>query len=98
MAQGTSLGILLLPAGFLGVIQYYKQGYVDFKVVAIVTLGFVFGNFLGSKFALTISDAILKKIFAVVLILVAIKILFFDKIPATKVTINNTPENTVLKQ
>ena len=29
MAQGTSLGILLLPVGLLGVIQYYKEGYVD---------------------------------------------------------------------
>lgn len=27
-AQGTSLGILLLPVGILGVLQYYKQGYV----------------------------------------------------------------------
>lgn len=28
MAQGTSLGILLLPVGILGVMQYYKQGYL----------------------------------------------------------------------
>ena len=78
MAQGTSLGILLLPAGILGVIQYYKQGQIDFKVVAIVAFGFLLGNFFGSKLALSLSDNILKKIFAVVLIIVAIKILFFD--------------------
>ncbi len=78
MAQGTSLGILLLPAGILGVIQYYKQGQIDFKVVAIVALGFLFGNLLGSNLALSLSDKVLKKIFAVVLIVVAIKILFLD--------------------
>ena len=26
-AQGTSLGLLLLPAGILAVMNYYKQGY-----------------------------------------------------------------------
>lgn len=79
MAQGTSLGILLLPAGILGVLQYHKQGQIDFKVVGLVAIGFLLGNLLGSKLALSLSDTILKKIFAVVLILVAIKILFLDK-------------------
>ena len=36
MAQGTSLGILLLPVGILGVIQYYKEGYVDMRVVLLI--------------------------------------------------------------
>jgi len=78
MAQGTSLGILLLPAGILGVIQYYKQGQVDFKVVAIVALGFIIGNFFGSKLALSLNDKLLKRIFAISLILIACKILFFE--------------------
>ncbi len=40
MAQGTSLGILLLPVGILGVIQYYKEGYVDMRVVLLISTGF----------------------------------------------------------
>lgn len=79
MAQGTSLGILLLPAGILGVLQYYKQGQVDFKVVVIVAIGFIVGNFFGSKLALSVSDTLLKKIFAILLIIIAIKMLFIDK-------------------
>lgn len=79
MAQGTSLGILLLPAGILGVLQYYKQGQIDFKVVLLVALGFVIGNFWGSKLALSISDALLKKVFAFLLIIIALKMLFIDK-------------------
>ena len=47
-AQGTSLGLLLLPVGILGVLQYYKQGHVDFKIVIILALGFVIGSFIGS--------------------------------------------------
>jgi uncharacterized membrane protein YfcA len=78
MAQGTSLGILLLPAGILGVMQYYKQGQVDFKVVAIVALGFIIGNFFGSKLALSLNEKLLKRIFAITLILIACKILFFE--------------------
>ena len=91
-AQGTSLGILLLPIGILGVIQYYKQESIDWRVVLIVSLGFLFGNLLGSKFALTISDMVLKKVFAVVLLLIAVKMLFFDKPrePNQKISETNT--------
>ncbi|MFY7653184.1 MAG: TSUP family transporter [Chitinophagaceae bacterium] len=47
-AQGTYLVIVLLPVGILGVMQYYKNGYIDLKVVLIVSLGFVIGALLGS--------------------------------------------------
>ena len=78
-AQGTSLGLLLLPVGFLAVMNYYKKGYIDLKVVAIMCVAFVIGGYLGSKITLSISESIVKKIFAIVLILVAGKMLFFDK-------------------
>jgi len=78
-AQGTSLGILLLPAGIFAVINYYKQGYIDLKVVILLLLGFVAGGYIGSKVSLSLSEAALKKIFAVMLILIAGKMLFFDK-------------------
>ena len=78
-AQGTSLGILLLPAGIFAVINYYKQGYIDLKVVLILFVGFVIGGYLGSKISLSLSEVAVKKIFAVVLVLIAGKMLFFDK-------------------
>src|ERR1700761_5737349 len=77
-AQGTSLGILLLPAGIFAVINYYKQGYVDLKIVMILFVGFVVGGYLGSKISLTLSEATVKKIFALVLLLIAGKMLFLD--------------------
>ena len=35
-ATGTSLGILLLPAGIFAVINYYQKGYIDVKVVLLL--------------------------------------------------------------
>lgn len=78
LAQGTSLGILLLPVGILGVIQYYRQGYLNVNYVIIISLAFVVGSFLGSKLALTMNEDKVKKIFAVVMMLIAVKMLFFD--------------------
>ena len=79
LAQGTSLGILLLPVGILAVIQYYKQGYLNVNYVAIISIAFILGGFLGSKLAISLSDEKMKKIFAVILMVIAVKMLFFDK-------------------
>jgi uncharacterized protein len=78
-AMGTSLGILLLPAGFLAAFNYYKQGYIDLQVVVILFIGFVLGGYLGSRISLSLSESLVKRIFAVVMILVGGKMLFFDK-------------------
>ncbi|UEG48693.1 sulfite exporter TauE/SafE family protein [Ferruginibacter lapsinanis] len=78
-AQGTSLGLILLPVGILGVLQYYKQGNVDVKVVAILAVGFLIGSYYGSKVSLNLPQTTVKKIFAVLMILIAIKMLFLDK-------------------
>ncbi len=78
-AQGTSLGILLLPVGILGVWQYYKSGHIDFKVVGMVSAGFIIGALFGSKLATKIPDQTLKKAFACMMIITACKMLFFDK-------------------
>ena len=37
-AQGTSLGILLLPVGILAVMQYYKQGYLNINYVIVAPI------------------------------------------------------------
>jgi uncharacterized protein len=78
-AQGTSLGILLLPVGIFAVLNYYKQGFVDIKVVLIISLAFVIGGWLGSKLAVSLSQQSLKMMFGSLLLLLAIKMLVFDK-------------------
>ena len=78
-ASGTSLGILLLPVGILGVLQFYKAGYVDMRTVWLVSFGFLVGSYFGSKIALRFSQETVRKIFAIVMILIALKMIFFDK-------------------
>jgi uncharacterized protein len=78
-AQGTSLGMLMLPVGILAVMQYYKQGFVDYKLVAFIAIGFVAGGYLGGKLAISIPETLIKRIFALFMIAVAVKMLFFDK-------------------
>ena len=77
-AQGTSLGLLLLPVGILAVANYYKQGYVDIKVVIIMCAAFIIGGWLGSKLSLALPADTVKKIFAIVLFYTAIKMMGWD--------------------
>ncbi len=78
-AQGTSLGLIVLPVALLGVINYYRKGYVDVKAVGFIAIGFVVGSYLGSKFSLSLPQETIKKVFAVFLLLVSLKMLFLDK-------------------
>ena len=96
-AQGTSLALIMLPVGIFGVMQYYKQGHVDYKIVGLLAIGFLAGSFFGSKLALSISQETLKKVFAILMIIIAIKMLFLDKpkkidAESKQSQINNYPE------
>ncbi len=97
-AQGTSLGLILLPVGILAVFQYYKQGDVDLKVVAILAIGFLAGGYFGSKIALGLPQETVKKIFAILMIIIAIKMLFLDKSKKENTadkTITNTRDHSI---
>lgn len=78
-AQGTSLGLLILPVALLAVMNYYKKGHVDLKVVGLLAIGFVAGSFLGSKWALSLPQGTLKKVFAIFMLILSFKMLFLDK-------------------
>ena len=94
-AQGTSLGILLLPVGILGVLQFYKAGYVDMRTVWLVSFGFLVGSYFGSKIALSFSQETVRKIFAILMILIALKMLFLDKKPEDNELRDATTMNTM---
>ena len=74
-AQGTSLAVMLPPIGILAAYNYYKAGHVDIKFAIILAGTFLIGSYFGSKFALTIPQATLKRIFGILLLLVAAKML-----------------------
>ena len=74
-AQGTTLFMFLLPIGILGVMNYHKQGYVDYKTALIICSTFVFGSYFGSKLAISIDQKTIKQIFGAIIILLGIKML-----------------------
>jgi uncharacterized membrane protein YfcA len=52
---------------------------VDWKIAGILCVGFIVGSFFVSKVAVTVPTLTIKKIFAILMIIVAVKFLFFDK-------------------
>jgi hypothetical protein len=79
-AQGTSLGLLLLPVGILAVINYYNKGHIDIRVVCIMAAAFIIGGWFGSKWALALPEKTVKSIFAIILFYSAFKMLGWDTV------------------
>ena len=82
-AQGTSLGVLTLPVVILAFLKYYVDCKnlgtpIDIKVIGLLSIAFVVGGYVGSSIALKIDQALLKKVFAVILFYTAIKMLEWD--------------------
>lgn len=75
-AQGTVLFMFLLPIGVLGVMNYYKNGYVDWRVALIMASAFLIGSFWGSKIAISLDKSIAQKVFGVIILIIAIKMIF----------------------
>ncbi|MDX1917605.1 MAG: sulfite exporter TauE/SafE family protein [Candidatus Caenarcaniphilales bacterium] len=77
MAQGTTLAVLIPPIGILAAWTYYQKGLIDIKVAALICLGFVVGGWVGSKLAVSLSNALLQRIFALVMLCLSVRMLLF---------------------
>lgn len=77
-AIGTSLAVMLPPIGLFAAYNYYKAGQVNLKYALILAAAFMIGSYFTSKIALEISENVMRKIFSVFLIIVAIN-MFFSK-------------------
>lgn len=79
-AQGTSLALMLPPIGILAAMNYYKNGMLNIKYALIIAIAFVIGGYIGSKISITyISEAMMKKVFGGIMLIAAIKLVFFSK-------------------
>lgn len=74
-AQGTSLAVMLPPVGILAAMNYYKAGQLNWKYALIIAITFTIGGFFGSKIALDIPVATVKKIFGFVLLGISLNII-----------------------
>jgi len=75
-AQGTSLAFMLPPVGILAAWNYWKEGHVNWKIALILSLTFVVGAYLGSHLSINISDRALRRMFGVLMIIMAMKLIF----------------------
>ncbi len=75
-AQGTSLGVLVLPVVLLGAINYYKSGYLNVKFAIVLILAFFIGSYLGSDVAIALPDKLLRKIFGGLVFILSLKMMF----------------------
>jgi len=75
-AQGTSLATLLLPIGLFGFLEYYRQGHVDLRIAALLAAGFAVGVFAGGRWAQAVPDLGLRRVFAVALVMIAVRMWF----------------------
>ncbi len=78
-AQGTTLAMLSIPVSLVAAFTYYKKGMVDWRIAIILAIGFVVGGYFGSRVAVNMSPLAIKRFFAIVMIVIALKYLFVDK-------------------
>ncbi len=79
-AQGTSLALMLPPIGILAAMNYYKAGELNIKYAMVIAASFIIGGYFGSKISIElISESLMKKLFGVIMLIAAIKMVFFSK-------------------
>jgi hypothetical protein len=92
-AQGTSLAVLIPPIGLFAALEYYRKGYIEFPIVGLICLGFVFGAYAGAFFVDRIPVPLMRRIFGFFLVFVAFQMIltsgerrFGAAVPAAMIT------------
>ncbi len=75
-AQGTSLAFMLPPVGILATWNYWKAGHVDWRIALVLSVTFVVGAYFGSQLSVNISDKMLRRVFGVLMLVMAVKMIF----------------------
>lgn len=73
-AQGTSL-VVIVPTAIVASVVHARAGRVDFRMAAWLAVGGLGGGVLGAWTALGLDGLVLRRLFAVVLVLIAIRML-----------------------
>jgi uncharacterized protein len=75
VALGTSLGaIAILPVGLLGAYTYYQHGNLNIRASLLIALGIFLGALVGAKLAQMVPAATLQRIFAVFILIMAVRL------------------------
>jgi uncharacterized membrane protein YfcA len=79
-ANATSLAAMLLPVGILGVVTFYKAGYINVRNALWISVGLLSGSFFGAELAISVDVKVLSKLYAAFLLYVAIGYLDIPKL------------------
>jgi uncharacterized membrane protein YfcA len=74
VAQGTSL-LVIIPAAALGSFTHYRHGRLALREAAALAAGGVVGALLGSATALSLDEELLQRLFAILILVVALRML-----------------------
>jgi len=75
-AQGTTLALMIPPIGLLAALKYYSEGNVKVSIAAFICVGFFIGGLIGASFVQKIPDAVLKRVFGIVMLFLSIKMIW----------------------
>lgn len=74
VAQGTSL-LVIIPAALTGSYTHHRNGRLVLRDAALLAAGGVVGAVIGSVFALSLEETVLRRLFAAFIIVTALRML-----------------------
>ncbi|MBT5402675.1 MAG: sulfite exporter TauE/SafE family protein [Crocinitomicaceae bacterium] len=74
-AQGTSLLLMLPPIGILAAMNYYQAGSMNWRYALVIAIAFIAGGYFGSKLSLKLDELLVKLIFGIIMLLVALRMI-----------------------
>lgn len=74
IAQGTSL-LVIIPAAAFGSFTHHRHGRLALRDAAVLAVGGVLGALLGSVTALSLDEELLRRLFAILMLAVAARML-----------------------
>ena len=74
LAQGTSL-LVIIPAAAFGSLTHHRHGRLALRDAAALGLGGLAGALLGSVTALSLDDQLLQRLFAILILFMAARML-----------------------
>ncbi|MGE5280158.1 MAG: TSUP family transporter [Deltaproteobacteria bacterium] len=75
-AQGTILAAMVPPIGLLAAWRYWHVGHVKLAPAAWIALGFFLGGYLGAVVVEHVPDIVLKRVFGVYLLFIAVRMIW----------------------
>lgn len=71
-AQGTSLAMMLPPIGIMAAINYHSEDSIEWYYSGVLVITFIIGAWLGSKWSLKLSPAVVRLVFGGIMLYASI--------------------------